>query len=196
MKKQNGIREFLNQNPVIPVVKIEQLDTVIPLIEFLDKKGIHCIEITLRSNCALESIIRAKKYAPSHFKIGVGTVKDRLQLSNVIDLKVDFIVLPGLNLELVELLKQTQIPFLPGVITPTEIMKSLELGWNTLKFFPANIAGGIDALKTFSQVFPEVSFCPTGGVNKVNYKDYLNLDNVLSVGGSWVQKEFITQFKL
>jgi 2-dehydro-3-deoxyphosphogluconate aldolase/(4S)-4-hydroxy-2-oxoglutarate aldolase len=192
MKSQNGIREFLKYHPVVPVVKIEQLDAVIPFIEFLDHNGIHCIEITLRSNCALEAIDCAKKYAPSHFKIGVGTVIDREHLVAVIKAKVDFIVLPGLNIELVELLKQTQIPFLPGAITPTEIMRALEQGWNTLKFFPANIAGGTDALKTFAQVFPEVCFCPTGGITKDNYRDYLALDNVISVGGSWLQKEFRT----
>ena len=191
MKSQNGIRDFLKHHPVVPVVKLEQVDEVIPLIKFLDHSGIHCIEITLRSNCALEAIKLAKKHVPSHFKIGVGTVINREQLMAVIDAEVDFIVLPGLNSELVEILQQIQIPFLPGVISPSEIMGALELGWDTLKFFPAHIAGGLKAIKTFGQVFPQVHFCPTGGITKENHKDYLALENVISVGGSWVQKDFI-----
>tara|TARA_B110000444_G_scaffold43638_1_gene39625 strand:- start:3985 stop:4563 length:579 start_codon:yes stop_codon:yes gene_type:complete len=190
MESQNGIRDFLKNHPVVPVVKLEQLDVVIPLIKFLDHSGINCIEITLRSNCALEAIKLAKKHAPSSFKIGVGTVIKREQLLAVIDAQVDFIVLPGLNCELVELLQQTQIPFLPGAITPSEIMDALELGWDTLKFFPAHIAGGLEAIKTFGQVFPQVYFCPTGGITKENHRDYLALENVISVGGSWVQKDF------
>jgi 2-dehydro-3-deoxyphosphogluconate aldolase/(4S)-4-hydroxy-2-oxoglutarate aldolase len=190
MKSQNGIRDFLKHYPVVPVVTIEHLEEVIPLINFFNHIGIHCIEITLRSNCALEAIKLAKKYVPSHFKIGVGTVIKREQLLAVIDAEVDFIVLPGLNSELVKFLQQIQIPFLPGAITPSEIMCAQELGWDTLKFFPANISGGLKAITTFGQVFPGVSFCPTGGITKENHTDYLALENVISVGGSWVQKDF------
>jgi 2-dehydro-3-deoxyphosphogluconate aldolase/(4S)-4-hydroxy-2-oxoglutarate aldolase len=98
--------------------------------------------------------------------------------------------LPGVQKDLLGVLNELNIPFLPGVMTPSDIMGALRLGWDTLKFFPAHIAGGIDALKTYSQVFPQVKFCPTGGINYDNHLEFLSLDNVISVGGSWIQKDF------
>jgi len=187
---QNGIRKLLLDNPVVPVVKIQSLEEVEPLITALQNNNINCIEITLRTDCAVEAIKLAKKCSNDNFSVGVGTVVNTKQLAELVDAEVDFIVLPGLQKELVSALQDIDIPFLPGVVTPSEMMEALRLGWDTLKFFPANIAGGLSALKTYSQVFPQLKFCPTGGITKDNYPEYLELENVISVGGSWIQNSF------
>ena len=186
---QNGIRKLLRDNPLVPVVKIQSLDEVEPLITALQNNSINSIEITLRSDCALDAIKLAKKSSNDNFSVGVGTVVNTKQLAEVVDAQVDFIVLPGFQKDLVSALQDIDIPFLPGVVTPSEIMETLRLGWDTLKFFPANIAGGLGALKTYGQVFSQIKFCPTGGITKENYSEYLDLENVISVGGSWIQKD-------
>ncbi len=186
---QNNIRTVLEGNPVVPVVKIQSLEEVVPLVTALQDHNINCIEITLRTDCAIDALKLAKECSNDNFSVGVGTVVNTKQLAQVVDAGVDFIVLPGLNNELVDALKEVSVPFLPGVVTPSEMMACLSLGWDTLKFFPANIAGGLSALKTYSQVFSQIKFCPTGGISKENYPEYLALDNVISVGGSWIQKD-------
>ena len=186
---QNGIRKLLRDNPLVPVVKIQSLEEVEPLITALQNNNINCIEITLRSDCALDAIKLGKKCSNDNFSVGVGTVVNTKQLAEVVDVQVDFIVLPGLQKDLVSALQDIDIPFLPGVVTPSEIMETLRLGWDTLKFFPANIAGGLGALKTYGQVFSQIKFCPTGGITKENYSEYLDMENVISVGGSWIQKD-------
>ena len=186
---QNGIRKLLRDNPVVPVVKIQSLEEVEPLITALQNNNINCIEITLRTDCAIDAIKLAKKCSNDNFSVGVGTVVNTKQLAEVVAAQVDFIVLPGLQKDLVSDLQDIDIPFLPGVVTPSEMMEALRLGWDTLKFFPANIAGGLGALKTYGQVFSQIKFCPTGGITKENYPEYLDLENVISVGGSWIQKD-------
>ena len=186
---QNKIRNILLHEPIVPVVKINALEEVRPLISFLKEKKINCIEITLRTECAYDAIKLAREYCGDEFKVGAGTLVNSKQLNKLVDIGVDFIVLPGLQKELIGSLKEINIPFLPGVMTPSEIIQAHNLGWDTLKFFPANVAGGIKALKTYLQVFPQLKFCPTGGISKENYLEYLSLENVISVGGSWVQKE-------
>lgn len=186
---QNGIRNLLHNNPLVPVVKIQSLNEVEPLITALQNKNINCIEITLRSDCAIDAIKLAKKCSNDDFSVGVGTVVNTKQLTEVVDSRVDFIVLPGLQKDLVSHLQDIDIPFLPGVVTPSEIMHALGLGWDTLKFFPANISGGLGALKIYGQVFSQIKFCPTGGITKENHTKYLDLENVISVGGSWIQMD-------
>lgn len=187
---QNNIRTLLQGNPIVPVVKIEHLKEVIPLLDYLKENNFNSIEITLRTDCAMDAIRLAKEHCDDSFLVGAGSVINKEQIANLLEIGVDFVVLPGIQKDLIEVLEELKIPFLPGVMTPSEIMEALLLGWDTLKFFPAHIAGGIEALKTYSQVFPRVKFCPTGGIGVENHNDFLALDNVLSVGGSWVQKKF------
>jgi len=187
---QNHIRTLLHNNPIIPVVKIESLEEVIPLLDYFKEKNINCIEITLRTECAVDAIKLAKQHCDNSFSIGAGTVINPKQITELVEAGVDFIVLPGVQKDLLSVLNELNIPFLPGVMTPSDIMEALRLGWDTLKFFPAHIAGGIDAIKTYSQVFPQVKFCPTGGISYDNHLEFLALENVISVGGSWVQKDF------
>jgi 2-dehydro-3-deoxyphosphogluconate aldolase/(4S)-4-hydroxy-2-oxoglutarate aldolase len=186
---QNRIRQLLINHPIIPVVKIESIDQVIPYINHLRSKNINCIEITLRTKCAIDAIKKAKKYFGDQFAVGVGTVINETQINAVINANVDFIVLPGVFSELREPLEQSNIPFLPGVMTASEIMHGASFGWNTFKLFPANLVGGINGIKTFSKVFPEIKFCPTGGINKGNYLEFLAEESVISIGGSWLIEE-------
>ena len=183
---QNNIRELLINHPIIPVVKIDSIDEVIPCINDLISKDIHCIEITLRTKCAIDAIKKAKKHFGDQFAVGVGTVINKTQITAVIDANVDFIVLPGVFPELREPLEQSNIPFLPGVMTASEIMQGASFGWNTFKLFPANLVGGINGIKTFAKVFTEIKFCPTGGVDKQNHLEFLAEESVISVGGSWL----------
>jgi 2-dehydro-3-deoxyphosphogluconate aldolase/(4S)-4-hydroxy-2-oxoglutarate aldolase len=185
---QNGIETILKNNPVIPVATIhneEELETILSKIQ---AAGIHCIEITLRTEYALEAIKELKSRNIPQFYVGVGTVIRSEQVEQVKALEVDFIVSPGLTEKLSEALAVSGIPYIPGVSTVSEIMLGIEENCTFFKFFPANLSGGIEALKAYSQLFPQVKFCPTGGITQATYMDYLNEKNILSVGGSWMLK--------
>ncbi len=185
---QNNIENILDENRLIPVVSISNEDEVHEIYNKLQSKGINCVEITLRTDFSWKAIELFKKHYGSEFIVGVGTVISKHHIHNSVEAGVDFIVSPGLTDSMMKYLEFSQIPFLPGVSTPSEIMKGLEMGWEIFKFFPAEIAGGIPALKTYSSVFKKATFCPTGGINESNYKDYLALSNVRCVGGSWITK--------
>lgn len=186
MGKQFGIREILKKNKFIPIINFTDLSTVEKTINHLMSNDITCLEITLRSDIAWDAIELAQKIKPNNFKIGVGTVTSISHLKKCKFLNVDFIVSPGTSPELRNALNDYNIPFLPGVMTPSDIISGLEQDWDTFKLFPFNLAGGMKALSTYNSVFPNVKFCPTGGVNETNYNDCLTLNNVLSVGGSWL----------
>jgi|SRR6056300_859874 2-dehydro-3-deoxyphosphogluconate aldolase/(4S)-4-hydroxy-2-oxoglutarate aldolase len=185
---QNNILQILEENPLIPVVTINDLNDIDKIYIRLKSKNVRCIEITLRTDVSREAIKLFKEKYGDDFKVGVGTIVGAKDVQFCIDNRVDFMVSPGLAPAMIEPLEKSGIPFIPGVSTPSEIIKGLECGWKFFKFFPANIFGGIDALKTYANIFPSVKFCPTGGLNERNYKDYLKLDNVVSIGGSWLSK--------
>lgn len=185
---QNNIVEVLQGNPVIPVVTFNNLSEVDSVAERLQLQGIKCIEVTLRTRVAISCIEYLKERYGNVIKIGVGTVIQPHQVKMVEDLNVDFIVSPGLSDKLAEAFIESKLPFLPGVSTPSEIIAAIEYGFDVLKFFPAHLFGGINALKAYGQLFPGLKFCPTGGVTESNHKDFLQLDNVIAVGGSWIIK--------
>jgi 2-dehydro-3-deoxyphosphogluconate aldolase/(4S)-4-hydroxy-2-oxoglutarate aldolase len=116
----------------------------------------------------------------------MGTVVSVSQIDKAVELGIDFMVSPGLNASLAPAFESSGIAFIPGVVTPSEIIEGLQFGWDTFKFFPANLFGGLAALKAYGQVFPAVKFCPTGGIIEETHPDYLALDNIISVGGSWM----------
>ena len=186
--KQNNIRGVLEQHRIIPVVTIQEEGEVDEIILGLIENGIHCIEVTLRTDYALKAIELIKRKHSDKITVGVGTVVSQEQIEAVKALEVDFIVSPGINAALGNNLMDAGIPFIPGVATPSDIILGMQMGWDTFKFFPANLFGGIDALKTYGQVFPSVIFCPRGGINTETYPSYLELKNVISVGGSWMMK--------
>lgn len=186
--KQNNIRGILEKHPIIPVVTINNEAEVEGIIKKLQDNGISCIEITLRTDYALSAIKLIKATYGEEISVGVGTVVTKDQIDAIKALEVDFIVSPGINASLGEYLIDSGIPFIPGVATPSDIILGMQMGWDTFKFFPANLFGGIEALKTYGQVFPSVKFCPTGGITGDTYSSFLDLTNVISVGGSWMMK--------
>ena len=172
----------------IPVVKVNAPEEIDEILLGLDRIGIHTAEITFRTAAAEEAIKRARKLFPNAH-IGAGTVINYEQCATAIEAGAEFIVSPGFSEEVGMLCIKSGIPYYPGVATPTEIMKALSLGFTTLKFFPANLYGGVKALKAFAGPFPQVRFIPTGGVNRENIEEFLALKNVIAVGGSFFVEE-------
>lgn len=170
---------------VIPVIVLENADDAVPLAKALVAGGLHAIEITLRTDAALESIARVAAEVPEAL-VGAGTILNAKNWDQAVKAGSKFIVSPGLTSELVAAADGHDVPLLPGSVTSSEIMKAMEWGYTHLKFFPAEQAGGSSYLKSCSSVFGTVRFCPTGGISVKNANDYLSLQNVLCVGGSWV----------
>ena len=185
--KQNNIREVLSYHPIIPVVNFTNLDDVVPMIEKLKAKNIYCIEITLRTPIAYDAIRLAKEKFGKEITIGMGTIVSKDQIAQAKELNVDFLVSPGLHPGLASDFEDSGIAFIVGVATPSDIINGLQFGWDTFKFFPAHLFGGLNALKTYGQVFPQIKFCPTGGITEETYQSYLELENVISIGGSWLK---------
>ena len=170
--------------PVIPVLVIEDLDSARPLAEALVAGGLRVLEVTLRTPQALQAMSLMSE-VPGAI-VGVGTALNADDLKRSQEHGATFAVSPGYTSALGRAAADLQIPLLPGIMTPADIMRAQDDGYNALKFFPASQAGGTALLKGFSGPFTDTVFCPTGGINADNAKDYLNLPNVLCVGGSWV----------
>lgn len=180
-----SIKEVMNTSPVMPVMVINQLEQAVPLAHALVEGGLKVLEITLRTPVALEAIRRIKAEVPGAI-VGAGTIINIQTLHQAIDAGAQFIVSPGVTPSLLDAAMATGVPILPGVITPSEVMRLLEKGITAMKFFPAEAAGGIPMLKSIGGPLPQVTFCPTGGVNPKNAPEYLALSNVACVGGSWM----------
>ena len=179
------IKEVMTTSPVMPVMVINQLDQAVPLARALVEGGLKVLEITLRTPVALDAIRKIKAEVPGAI-VGAGTIINTETLQQAIDAGAEFIVSPGVTDTLIAAALKTGVPILPGVATSSEVMKLLELGVTAMKFFPAEAAGGIPMLKSFGGPLPQVTFCPTGGVNPKNAPEYLALKNVACVGGSWM----------
>ena len=172
----------------IPVVVIKELSETDKILSALKADGINCAEITFRTACAEEAIEYAVKNYPE-MSIGAGTVINAEQCRAALKAGAKFIVSPGLSVSVAEVCRENGTPYYPGCVTPTEIMQALELGITTVKFFPANIYGGLKALKALSAPFPQVRFIPTGGVDRGNIDEFLSFDKVIAIGGSFFVKE-------
>ena len=172
----------------IPVVVIKELSETDKILSALKADGINCAEITFRTACAEEAIEYAAKNYPE-MSIGAGTVINAEQCRAALKAGAKFIVSPGLSVSVAEVCRENGVPYYPGCVTPTEIMQALELGITTVKFFPANIYGGLKALKALSAPFPQVRFIPTGGVDRGNIDEFLSFDKVEAIGGSFFVKE-------
>lgn len=179
------IKEVMTTSPVMPVMVINQLDQAVPLAKALVDGGLKVLEITLRTPVALDAIRRIKAEVPGAI-VGAGTIINTETLQQAIDAGAEFIVSPGVTDSVIDAAIASGVPILPGVITPSEVMKLLEKGITAMKFFPAEAAGGIPMLKSIGAPLPQVTFCPTGGVNPKNAPEYLALSNVACVGGSWM----------
>ncbi len=172
----------------IPVVVIKELSEVDKILPALKANGINCAEITFRTACAKEAIKLASEKYPE-MNIGAGTVINEKQCKDALKAGATFIVSPGLSVGVAKVCKKKNIQYYPGCVTPTEIMQALELGITTVKFFPANVYGGLNALKALSAPFPQVKFIPTGGVDRNNIDDFLAFDKIAAIGGSFFVKE-------
>lgn len=180
-----SIKEIMHSSPVIPVMVINKLEHAVPLANALVEGGLKVLEITLRTPIALDAIKRIKAEIPSAI-VGAGTIINLDTLQRAIDAGSVFLVSPGVTNDLIDAALDTGVPILPGVNSPSEVMNLLEKGITEMKFFPAEAAGGIPMLKSIGGPLPQVTFCPTGGVNPKNAADYLALKNVACVGGSWM----------
>lgn len=170
---------------VVPVVVVHDLAHAVPLAHALLEGGIDVMEITLRSSVALQSLEAVAKAVPE-MHLGAGTVTRPQEVRQVIDAGARFALSPACTELLLEAIQLAGLPFIPGVMTPSEVLLRREQGFKLLKLFPAEQAGGIAMLKALASPLPGVSFCPTGGVSAGNLRDYLSLPNVAMVGGSWL----------
>ncbi|MEO9340655.1 2-dehydro-3-deoxy-phosphogluconate aldolase [Mesorhizobium sp. SB112] len=192
--KTERLLSLLDGQPVIPVLKIANVEDAVPLARALAKGGLRAIEITLRTPTALESIRRVAAEVEDAI-VGSGTILDPKQFEDAAKAGSKFIVSPGLTRELVAAAADSDVPLLPGTITPGEIMAARQAGIDFVKFFPAEQAGGASFLKALASPLAGMKFCPTGGVSAKNANDYLSLPNVVCVGGSWVAPDDLVAAK-
>lgn len=185
------VRELMQQAPVIPVLVVDDVKYAVPLAEALVAGGLPVLEVTMRTTAAL-NVVRAMTSVTGAI-VGVGTALDGDDLRRAKDHGASFAVSPGYTQALGTAARQLNLPLLPGVMTPAEIMRARDAGYTELKFFPAEQAGGTRLLKAFAGPFAEIVFCPTGGITASNAKEFLVLDNVLCVGGSWVAPKIAMQ---
>ncbi len=182
----SDIRSLMRLGPVIPVIVIDELKRAVPLARALVAGGVRVLELTLRTAVALDAI-RAIASEVEGAVVGVGTITRGDVIPRAIDAGAVFGVSPGLTPEIVAAAKaHPELPLLPGVMTPTEVMAARAAGFDALKLFPAQPAGGVEMLKALSGPFPDILFCPTGGIDAASAPKFLALPNVACVGGSWI----------
>ncbi|WP_158971532.1 bifunctional 4-hydroxy-2-oxoglutarate aldolase/2-dehydro-3-deoxy-phosphogluconate aldolase [Paraglaciecola sp. L3A3] len=180
--------EIFSAGPVVPVLVIKDVAYAVPLAKALIAGGIRVLEVTLRTDAALEVIKKIADEVPEAI-IGAGTVTNRAQLQQVIDAGAKFAISPGLTSDLLKAGNEGSIALIPGISSISELMTAADHGYTHLKFFPAEASGGVNALKAIGGPFPHIAFCPTGGISPSNYNDYLALPNVRCAGGSWLAPE-------
>ncbi|HHW76593.1 MAG TPA: bifunctional 4-hydroxy-2-oxoglutarate aldolase/2-dehydro-3-deoxy-phosphogluconate aldolase [Xanthomonadaceae bacterium] len=180
-----NVLEVMRIGPVIPVIVIDELAQAVPLARALVAGGVRVLEVTLRTAPALEAIRRIAREVPDAI-VGVGTLTRPQDFKDALDAGARFGVSPGLTPAMIQAAHETKLPLLPGVMTPSDVIAARLAGFSELKLFPAQQAGGIGMLKALGGPFPDVTFCPTGGVSAENAPDFLALPNVACVGGSWL----------
>lgn len=177
-----SIFNVIAETKLIPLTTITSREDVEPLCEVLVEASIPLVEITLRDERTLDIIDEFKKFPEVY--LGVGTIRSESHIDLAINASASFLITPGYSENLLNYAKQKNMPLIPGVQTPSEIMKANEAGLSTLKFFPAELSGGVDRLKAYKSVFSDIKFIPTGGITNKNALSYLALDNVSAVGAS------------
>ena len=183
--RSQSIRRILDLSPVIPVITIRDLAQAVPLAQALVAGGLRVLEVTLRTSAGLAAIEAMRRAVPDAV-VGVGTLLDAAQVKAADAAGAQFGVSPGLTPALADAADSVAWPLLPGVMTPSELIAARARGYTACKLFPAQQAGGIGMLKALHAVFPDVVFCPTGGISRQTAPDFLALPNVRCVGGSWV----------
>jgi 2-dehydro-3-deoxyphosphogluconate aldolase/(4S)-4-hydroxy-2-oxoglutarate aldolase len=183
--RRNRLEEVLRAAPVIPVVTIEHARNAVPLARALSAGGVKAIEITLRTPAAAAAAVAINRDVPEAL-VGIGTVLTPHDLTTARTLRACFALSPGATPVVLDAAAHGKLPFIPGVLTASELMVALAHGFDVVKFFPAVQAGGIATLRALAGPFPQVRFCPTGGIGEHNFLDWLAEPNVASVGGSWL----------
>ncbi|MBQ49085.1 MAG: keto-deoxy-phosphogluconate aldolase [Zetaproteobacteria bacterium] len=173
--------DILGSSPVIPVVTIDHLNDCVPLARALIRGGIKVMEVTLRTDCGLEAISQIAAEVPEMI-VGAGTLTSPADLESAVNAGAKFGVSPGISRELLQVAKQANLPFLPGIQTPSELMFAAQYGYKCFKIFPAQV----NVVKALMGPFSQYHFCPTGGIGPDNMNDYFRLKGVISVGGSWL----------
>ncbi|MBB5017094.1 2-dehydro-3-deoxyphosphogluconate aldolase/(4S)-4-hydroxy-2-oxoglutarate aldolase [Chitinivorax tropicus] len=179
------ILSIMRASPVMPVIVVEKIEHAVPLAQALVAGGIRVLEVTLRSAIALDAI-RAMRAAVPDAIVGAGTVTNPEELQAAVAAGAQFMVSPGLTDALAAAAQATAIPLLPGVMTPSDLMRARDAGFTRLKLFPAQQAGGVGMLKALGGPFADIVFCPTGGISVTTAPEFLSLPNVACVGGSWL----------
>ncbi len=174
---KTSAESILTTGPVVPVIVVKKLEHAVPMAKALVAGGVRVLEVTLRTECAVDAI-RAI--------VGAGTVLNPQQLAEVTEAGAQFAISPGLTEPLLKAATEGTIPLIPGISTVSELMLGMDYGLKEFKFFPAEANGGVKALQAIAGPFSQVRFCPTGGISPANYRDYLALKSVLCIGGSWL----------
>ncbi|KPD03578.1 bifunctional 4-hydroxy-2-oxoglutarate aldolase/2-dehydro-3-deoxy-phosphogluconate aldolase [Moellerella wisconsensis] len=177
--------QILTAGPIVPVIVINELSQAVPLAKALISGGVKVLEVTLRTECAIDAIRLIAQEVPEAI-VGAGTVINSKQLQAVTEAGAQFAISPGLTDNLLDAAVKGSIPLIPGISSVSELMLGMNYGLTEFKFFPAEANGGVKALKAIAGPFSQVRFCPTGGISPANYRDYLALDSVLCIGGSWI----------
>lgn len=182
---KTSAEQILMTGPVVPVIVVNKLEHAVPMAKALVAGGVNVLEVTLRTPCAMDAIKAMIKEVPEAI-VGAGTVINAGQLKAVTDIGVQFAISPGITESLLQAAVAGPVPLIPGISTVSELMTGMDYGLREFKFFPAEANGGVKALQAISGPFPQVRFCPTGGISPSNYRDYLALKSVLCIGGSWL----------
>jgi 2-dehydro-3-deoxyphosphogluconate aldolase / (4S)-4-hydroxy-2-oxoglutarate aldolase len=179
------VLELMRAGPVIPVIVVDRVADAVPLARALAAGGVRVLEVTLRTSSGLAAIAAIARDVPEAI-VGVGTITQPQEFAQASDAGAQFAVTPGLTPALIDAARRASLPLLPGVMTPSEVIAAKAAGYLQLKLFPAQQAGGIAMLKALGGPFPDVTFCPTGGITAATAPDFLALPNVGCVGGSWL----------
>ena len=183
--QRERVQAVLAASPLVPVIAINELEDAVPLCQALVDGGINVLEITLRTEHGVNAIKAVREAIPEAW-VGAGTVTSVAEYRQVEAAGAQFVITPGVTEAILEFGVTSEAPLLPGISTVSELMMGYALGYREFKFFPAEVSGGVPALKAFSGPFSDVTFCPTGGIRRDTAKDYLALKNVKAVGGSWL----------
>jgi len=187
-------KDLFAMGPIVPVLVINKVEEALPIAEALLTAGVKVLEVTLRTPAALDVISAIAKELPEAI-IGSGTVTNRMQLQQSYDAGAKFAISPGLTKDLLQAGNEGNIALIPGISSISELMDGADYGYDHLKFFPAEASGGVKAIQSIGGPFPDIRFCPTGGINLNNIRDYLALPNIMCCGGSWLVSNSIVENK-
>ena len=182
---KTSAEKILTTGPVVPVIVVNKLEHAVPMAKALVAGGVRVLEVTLRTPVAMEALRLMIKEVPDAI-VGAGTVINTQQLQEVTEAGAQFVISPGITEPLLKAAVEGPVPLIPGISTVSELMTGMDYGLRECKFFPAEANGGVKALQAIGGPFPQVRFCPTGGISPANYRDYLALKSVLCIGGSWL----------